>query len=259
MSSDMGWSQRIKLAIENDSFSLYSQPVISLKSGNILSREVLLRLTDQDEKPIMPSGFLPSAERFGLSADLDQWVISKSFRTLKNQPIKYASGFSINLSAQTIDNENTLQFIENQMCRYEINPEKIIFELTESSAINQLGRAVRFIESLHKLGFKTALDDFGSGYSSFSYLKDLPVDYVKLDGAFVQNLGNDKVKIAIVKAMNEVAHVLGIKTVAEFVEDAKTLVVLREIGVDYCQGYHTGKPVSIDEKGDNIHYLSDAV
>ncbi|MDH5259595.1 MAG: GGDEF and EAL domain-containing protein, partial [Gammaproteobacteria bacterium] len=256
MSSDMGWSRRIKLAIEHDEFFQFTQPIVDTKTGFTLSNEVFLRLKDSEKQLIMPSGFLPSAERFGLSVDLDRWVITRTFRLLSEQKSSHFSGYSINLSAQMIDNEGALHFIQDQMCRFNINPMQIIFEVTESNAINQLDKAADFLQGLNTLGFKTALDDFGVGYSSFGYLKDLPVDYVKLDGSFVQNLGNDRVKAAIVKAMNEVAHALGKKTVAEFVEDATTLASLREIGVDYCQGYYTGKPVSVLDKPSNILYLN---
>jgi len=256
MSVDMGWSRRIKQAIEHNAFYQYSQPIVDVISGDTLSNEVLLRLKDDKEQLIMPSGFLPSAERFGLSVELDHWVIKNSFRLLSRQKRNVFAGYSINLSAQAIDDENTLKFIETQMHDFHIDPSQVIFEVTESSAINQLERAAAFLQNLKQLGFNTSLDDFGAGYSSFSYLKDLPVDYVKFDGSFVQNLGNDKVKVAIVRAMNEVAHALGKSTVAEFVEDARTLSVLREIGVDYCQGFYTGRPVSIEETRDNVHYLN---
>lgn len=255
MSSDMGWSRRIKSAIEHDEFFQFAQPIIHIKSGITLSNEVLLRLKDNKDQLIMPSGFLPSAERFGLSVELDYWVIKNCFKMLSEQSLS-TSGYSINLSSNTIDDEGTLEFIENQMCQFKINPSQVIFEVTESSAINQLTQAQIFLKGLHLLGFKTALDDFGAGYSSFGYLKDLPVDYVKLDGSFIQNLAHDKVKTAIVKAMNEVVHALGKLTVAECVEDATTLEVLRNIGVDYCQGFYTGKPESVKESRSNIHYLA---
>ncbi len=255
MSLDMGWSRRIKSAIENNDFFQFSQPIVDVTSGDILSHEVLLRLADKKQQLIMPSGFLPSAARFGLSVEVDKWVIKNTFQLLSEINDRSFAGYSVNLSSQTVDDESTLSFIENQMHLFSIDPTKIIFEVTETSAINRMARAATFLGSLQQLGFQTALDDFGEGYSSFTYLKDLPVDYVKLDGSFVKGLGNDHVKIAIVKSMNEVAHALGKKTVAEFVEDAKTLSVLREIGVDYCQGFYTGKPVSVLEKTSNIHYL----
>lgn len=255
MTADMGWSRRIKNAVEQDSFFQYSQPIFSIKTGKVFSNELLLRLKDKNDVLIMPSGFLPAAERFGLSVELDKWVIKNSFRLLKENEDMVFEGYSINLSASMIEHDEAIHFIENQLCQYGIDPSKIIFEVTESSAISQLSNAATFLNNLRRLGFKTSLDDFGAGYSSFSYLKDLPVDYVKLDGSFVQNMSSDKVKVAIVRAMNEVAHALGKETVAEFVEDAKTLEVLKNIGVDYCQGFFTGKPQSVEEKVTNVHYL----
>ena len=150
----------------------------------------------------------------------------------------------------------TLSLIKDKLKEYNINASKVIFEVTESIAINNITLAAEFLSQLQKLGCQTALDDFGAGYSSFSYLKDLPVNFVKFDGSYVQNLTSDSVKRAIVVAMNDVAHALGRKTIAEFVEDQKTLNELQTIGIDYCQGYYTGKPRNLDSTAPgNVVYL----
>ena len=255
MSADMGWSRRIKEALENDNFILDSQPIIDLYSGKTLSNELLIRLKSEDNQLIMPDGFLPSADRFGLIIELDRWVINQGFKMMASYNQRTFPGFSINLSAKTIGDSDSLAFIKQKMQEHKIDPQKIIFEVTETNAIGNLEVAKRFLIQLRDIGFSTALDDFGSGYSSFTYIKDLPVDYVKLDGSFVTNICNDKVKKAIVVAMNDVAHAIGKKTVAEFVEDRATLNELREIGIDFCQGYYTGKPNALDAKPSNVVYL----
>jgi len=254
-SADSGWSQRIKRAIDNDEFYQHIQPIVNVITGETLSNEVLLRLKDNENEFIMPSGFLPAAERFGLSVELDQWVIKNSFKLLSEQSGPGFAGYSINLLPQTIESKATLPFIEKQLSVFDVNPHDVVFEVAESSAINSQVQSVAFLKALHALGFKTLLDDFGAGYASFAYMKDFPVDYVKFGHSFVQDLGNDRVKAAIVRAMNEVAHALGKKTIAGHVEDARTLAVLRKIGIDYCQGFYTGRPVEVPDKLSNIHYL----
>jgi len=255
MSADMGWSRSIKYALENDDFILDSQPIIDLYTGKTLSNELLIRLKSKDQQLIMPEGFLPSADRFGLIIELDQWVIDQGFKMMSSFNQQTFPGFSINLSAKTIGDAGSLAFIKGKSQEYKIDPQKIIFEVTETNAIGNLEVANRFLIQLREIGFNTALDDFGSGYSSFTYLRDLPVDYVKLDGSFIKNISNDKVKKAIVVAMNDVAHAIGKKTVAEFVEDRATLNELREIGIDFCQGFYTGKPNAIHARQSNVVYL----
>jgi len=255
MSADMGWSRRIKLALENDDFILDSQPIIDIYTGKTLSNELLIRLKEKNQITVMPDGFLPSADRFGLAIELDRWVINHGFELMSNFDAKSFPGFSINLSAKTIGDVSSLAYIKQKLLHYRIDPQKIIFEVTETSTIRNLSVANRFLSSLHELGFNTALDDFGAGYSSFTYINDLPVDYVKLDGSFVRDISHDKVKKAIVIAMNDVAHALGKKTVAEFVESRATLDVLREIGIDFCQGYYTGKPNAINATSAKVVYL----
>lgn len=257
MSMDMGWARRIKNSIENNLFVTNCQPIMNMKTGKITSYEILIRMRDDCGELIMPSGFLPSAERFGLMQDIDKWVIKHSMRNIIGKKNSHRARYAINLSAKSIGDDEILALIEAELDRSAVNPNNIVFEVTENSAIHNVNNAVEFLTKLKKLGFKTALDDFGVGYSSFSYLKDFPVDYVKIDKSFVQNLVNDKVKKAIVSSMNDIAHALGKETVAEYVEDKETVDFLGSIGVDFCQGYYIGQP-NMEPKisKDNIVYLS---
>lgn len=255
MSADMGWSRRLKTAMECDNFLLASQPIVDTCSGEILFNEVLIRLKEAGENIIMPSGFLPSAERFGLSVDLDRWVIEHSLQLLAQNHNKDFPGFSINLSAKTVGDSKTLELIESKIRDLSLPANKLLFEVTESIALSNINLASDFLLKLKQLGCQTALDDFGAGYSSFSYLKDLPVDFVKLDGSYIKRITRDKVKRAIVVAMNDVAHALGKKTIAEFVEDVETLEELKAIGLDYCQGFYTGKPKLVAAEPENVVYL----
>ena len=247
MHADMGWARRIKQAIENDHFVLTCQPIAHTDTLVVSSYEVLLRLRGENNEFVMPAGFLPSAERFGLMLDIDRWVIEHSIAALaalrKGSPqLRY----SVNLSAKAVCDASILSVIKEFLVRYHVEPSAITFEITENVAIGNMSLAVNFMEQLRALGCYTALDDFGVGYSSFAYLKDLPVDYVKIDGSFVKNIETNALHRAMVKSMNEVAHAVGKKTVAEFVENERSLVMLREIGVDCVQGYHIGKPLVVE-------------
>jgi EAL domain-containing protein (putative c-di-GMP-specific phosphodiesterase class I) len=217
------------------------QPIVNVRTGVIEKHEALLRLLDADGKPIMPSGFVPSAERFGLILDIDCWVVEHAIDLLRrrNSP---GEQLSINLSAKSIGDPNLLIHTTRVLEESCIDPTRLTFELTETVAIADLSAAIDLLHQLRDLGCRTALDDFGAGYSSFAYLKDLPVDYVKIDGTFVRNIHDDPVHLAMVKSMNEIAHAMGKKTVAEFVINARILAMLAEIGVDYAQGFHVGAP-----------------
>ncbi len=243
MSTDMGWSRRIREAVERGGFALACQPIVTTHSGEIESHEVLIRMLDEQNNLIMPGAFLPSAERFGLAVAIDRWVIANAIETLveqrKDQP---EMRYSINLSGQTLSDSSVRDLIYETLRRSELDPSALTFEVTETAAIADMSIAVEFLRSLRQIGCKTSLDDFGSGMSSFAYLSDLPVDFVKIDGRFVKNMANNPVDQAMVKAMSEIAHALGKKTIAEFVEDEATMELLRSYGIDYAQGYHLGKP-----------------
>jgi len=249
---DMGWSQRIKNAIENDSFVFAKQNICHTGNGKVFAEEYLLRMLDNQEQGlIMPVGFLNSAERFGLMPDIDRWVVEHalSFYAVENHAVEAdAPCISINLSAKSVGHPEILESIKKSIERYSINPEKIIFEITEDVAISDFPNAIIFLNKLRALGCATALDDFGAGYSSFSYLKEFPVDYVKIDGSFIIGIENNKLNYALVKAMHDVCSTLNKKTVVEFVENQMALDVLAEIGVDYVQGFHISRPELLDMK-----------
>ena len=243
MSLDMGWSRRIKDAIEKGKFLLACQPIVHTASRKITSYEVLVRMRDDNDELIMPAGFLPSAERFGLSLDIDRWVIVNAMHILvqhrKTQP---DICYSINLSPQAMSSPGIGDVIKEALDATQLDPAALVFEVTENAAISDMSAAVQLLTTLRSYGCRTALDDFGAGMSSFAYLKELPVDYVKIDGRFVKNLAANPVDQAMVRAMNDIAHALGKQTVAEFVENEASLKLLAEFGVDYAQGYHLGRP-----------------
>lgn len=246
MSLDMGWSHRIRKALEHDRFALVAQPIAHIKDGTIECHEILVRMLDEDDSLIMPGGFLPTAERFGLAADIDQWVIRHAIDLLAHRrATDPALRFSINLSAQSLSLPAIAELITYKIEDTGLDPSALTFEVTETAAIADMNTAVTFLARLRAMGCKTALDDFGSGMSSFAYLSELPIDVVKIDGRFVKNLGRNPVDQAMVKAMNDIAHALGKETLGEFVEDEETLRQLKAIGVDYGQGYHIGRPESV--------------
>lgn len=243
MSLDMGWSRRIKEAIEHNHFTLACQPIVNVATGDTDAYEVLIRLLDEAGNLIMPSGFLPSADRFGLSTEIDKWVIKNAIETLRDQRAQLPGlRYSINLSGQTLSNPTVCDLIQQILWETELDPSALTFEVTETVAITDMSTAQTFLSRLREMGCRTALDDFGSGMSSFAYLRDLPVDYVKIDGRFVRNLASNTVDQAIFRAINDVVHAFGKQTVAEFVENERIYEIVKEYGVDYAQGYYLGRP-----------------
>lgn len=247
MYADMGWARTIKHAIEHDRFVFALQPIVTIPSREEYSHELLLRMWDENGEIIMPSGFVPSAERFGLMLDLDRWVVQHALAFLAQPEYAHYQRVTINLSGMSVGNRDILRLITEGMERYHIDPRRIGFEITETIAVADLGAASEFLGELRALGCATALDDFGVGYCSFAYLKDLPVDYVKIDGSFVRDIVRDSVQLAMVKSMNEIAHAMGKRTVAEFVDSEEVLQRLAEIGVDYAQGYLVGRPLLAED------------
>jgi len=238
---EMGWARRIRYALEQDDFVFACQPMIQVRDGTVYSQELLLRMRDPDTgQYLLPGAFMQAAERFGLMPEIDRWVIEHAFLWLnsqwENMPPEMC--YFINLSGQSIGDINQLEFIKQLLPSLQINPEHIIFEITEDVAISNLEHAEHFLHELHLLGFRTALDDFGVGYSSFSYLRELDVDFVKIDGSFISCMHTDELSLALVKAINQICHILGKKTVAEFVQHDVALKLLKQIGVDYAQGYN---------------------
>jgi EAL domain-containing protein (putative c-di-GMP-specific phosphodiesterase class I) len=200
-------------------------------------------MLDEKGKLILPSQFLGIAERFGLIHEIDRWVVCKSIRLVeKLQQNGKPTCLEVNLSGKSLMDTELLPLIKRELAAANVDPVNLIFEITETSCIENIATAQNFISSLKNLGCHFALDDFGIGFSSFNYLKHLPVDCLKIDGSFIHNLSRDSVDQQIVRAIVEVARGLGKKTIAEFVEDGETVNLLREFGVNYAQGYHIGKP-----------------
>ena len=246
MAEDMGWASRVKNAYENDHFSLVYQPIVSIDDGSVEDYEVLLRMDLDDGQRILPGGFIPAAERFGLINNVDRWTVSRSMHALvklheENNNIKFA----INLSGRAFEDKELLPMIQGILDNTGLEPTSLTFEITETAAIANISAAQNFIAKLKDMGCQFALDDFGTGFCSFAYLKNLPVDKLKIDGAFVQSLDTSKVDRAMVQSMNQIAHALDKKTIAEFVQNKKTLNLLKEYGVDFAQGHYLGKPLDI--------------
>ena len=259
---DMQWVGGINRALDDGRFCLYAQPIEPLSGSTDKHYEILLRMIDERENIIHPSAFLPAAERFDLMHKLDIWVIENVFALMASHPafVEQIQFISINLSGQSLTNGDILDSIITQLKESRIDASKICFEVTETAAISNLKRATTFISALKGLGCGFALDDFGSGLSSFGYLKNLPVDYLKIDGMFVKDMVDDPIDHAMVKSINEIGHVMGMKTIAEFVENDEIKGMLREIGVDYAQGNAIGKPQPITEiPGLLIHHKSDNI
>ncbi|NUT77016.1 EAL domain-containing protein [Pseudomonas sp. C1C7] len=244
---EMAWVQRLHMALEEDRFCLYAQEIAPLgtsdEGGHI---EILLRLHDEAGRMILPDSFIPAAERYGLMTSLDRWVVQNVFRIIAQCRAEKRKGplamCAINLSGTTIGDEAFLDFLREQFVTYSIPPEMICFEITETSAISNLGSAIRFINELKGLGCHFSLDDFCAGMSSFAYLKHLPVDFLKIDGSFVKDMLDDPINRAMVEVINHIGHVMGKRTIAEFVETPQIEQALLEIGVDYAQGYVIERP-----------------
>lgn len=243
MAEDMGWAARVRDVLDQDRFQLVFQPIVSVADGRVHDYEVLMRMPCDDGKVILPGGFMPAAERFGLIHSIDRWTVRQAIQRLAQLR---AAGvpvcFSINLSGRAFEDGGLLPLIRSLIEETGLDPAWLTFEITETAAIANLAAAVRFIGALKDIGCCFALDDFGAGFCSFTYLKHLPVDKLKIDGSFVQGLAGAPVDQAMVRSLNQVAHALGKVTIAEYVEDARTLRLLQEYGVDYAQGFYLGRP-----------------
>ncbi len=239
------WVKRLRQALNNNLFSLYAQSITPLKGDDSRkSFEVLLRLTDRKDKAILPGAFMDIAERNFLMTDIDTWVVNHLLSTLEkcDRTVWDHHRFSINLSGASLNNESFLQFLKRRITECPLPADLFCFEITESVAVSDLDRVVSFINSLKEIGCSFALDDFGKGVSSLTYLKSLPVDYLKIDGSFIRELNVNPSSKVMVEAINHIAEGFGLKTVAEFVENETILDSVRDLNVDYAQGFHLGRP-----------------
>jgi len=248
---EMQWTPRITRAIEEQRMLLYFQPIVlpGATADQCNHYEILIRMQDELGSIISPVNFLPAAERYNLIVTIDRWVVSSYFRWLAEHPGHLAAleFGSVNISGRSLSDENFLTHIENQLRNYDIPAQKICFEITETDAIRNLPKAIYFINRLKSLGCSFALDDFGSGLSSYAYLKNLPVDFLKIDGMFVKDIVSDPTHYAMVESINHIGHVMGRKTIAEFVENQEIATILGKLGVDYLQGYGIAKPRPLSE------------
>ncbi|MGF1641174.1 MAG: EAL domain-containing protein [Rhodospirillales bacterium] len=253
--SEMRRAATLREAIEQNRFCLYCQPIIALHPHAAAEHryEILVRMIDPDGQLVLPGAFIPAAERYGLMAEIDRWVIRHALRQCKKL---FRSNprldISINLSGNSLNDERFPDFLKKQLTRTRVPTEQICFEITETAAIRNIAHATQMITDIRSRGSRFALDDFGSGLSSFSYLKTLPVDYVKIDGRFVRDMVGDSIDRAMVAAINQVGHVMGIRTIAEYAHDRATLEQLAALGVDYAQGYAVGAPVPLASIHDEL-------
>jgi diguanylate cyclase (GGDEF)-like protein/PAS domain S-box-containing protein len=245
---EMRWAGRLQQALDDDRFVLYAQEIfpVSGPREHGIHCELLVRMVDDNGKIVPPMAFIPAAERYNLMPQVDRWVVRNALATLKRLRIERAEPAiglcSINLSAATIGDERFPGFLRDQIELFDVPPELLCFEVTETAAIANLDRALDFMNEFSAQGVRFSLDDFGSGMSSFGYLKHLPVDFLKIDGAFIKDLATDPVDRAMVEAINSVGHAMGKLTIAEFVGDERVLKILNELDVDYAQGFFLGRP-----------------
>lgn len=242
----MEWVGRLRSALDEDRLRLYVQPIVPLddQAGLKYHYEILLRLEEQ-ERLVGPGSFIPAAERYGLMDQVDCWVVDNVVAWLSDNRHRSEcqnQHYLINLSGMSLSSDRFRDYLLERIRQAELPPGLLGFELTESAAVANLSLAIEFVNAVRQLGCRFALDDFGSGLSSFAYLKNLPVDYLKIDGGFIRDIGQESVNLALVEAIHTIGHVMGLQTVAECVEDETTLAHLKAIGIDYGQGFYLGKP-----------------
>jgi len=239
--------QQLQIAIEENHFKLYKQPIVNITGNNKHHHcEILIRMVGDQGNIISPIDFLPVAEQYHLMPIIDRWVVKETFSLIKQSNLAEESLCSINLSGQTLGDKTFLDEVLALFQETKIPYEKVCFEITETALISNFEVAQKFISALRERGCKFSLDDFGSGLSSFTYLKTLPVDYLKIDGSFVRSILNDEKDFNLVKSIHQIAQFMGMETVAEFVESEEILKCVRDIGINYAQGYALGKPEAIE-------------
>jgi diguanylate cyclase (GGDEF)-like protein/PAS domain S-box-containing protein len=244
----MDWVSGIMKGFSEDRFCLYVQPIVSMDEGDDPAHyEVLIRYRNPDDTIVSPSDFLPPAERYNLIEKIDVWVVNKIIQWLEdNQKRGEEIMFSVNLSGRSIGSQSFHEFLHKSLQQSDIDKSALCFEITETSVVENIDKSVDFINSIKQLGAKFSLDDFGTGLSSFSYLKRFPVDYLKIDGEFVRDIIENDTSFVFVRSMTEVGHSLNMKVIAEFVESDSMFDRLREANIDYIQGYQVGRPVALE-------------
>jgi Amt family ammonium transporter len=245
---DVGWMNRLRKALDSDEFELRFQPINLIDTGETTHHEVLIRLRTEDGKIVQPDAFLPSAIRFGLMTEIDFWMIRHAAEAYS----KYSTPdrrlrLAVNLSANVFENDDLVAYVEETFKKHSVPPNDIGFEITESLAIRRPTHVEHQIAALRDLGYEFSLDDFGTGYNSFSYLQKLHFDYIKIDGSFVEDLLNNPVDQKMIKLIAEIGREAGMKTIAEYVQNAESLILLGELGVDMAQGYFVGRPTKRPE------------
>ncbi len=248
MQASLAWVQRIEAALESDRFVLYAQPIVPVADAGDHRYELLLRMLSEAGEVIPPATFLDVAERHGLAGRIDRWVVSHAVGQLAEQQRRGCQvSFEVNLSAASVSDPDMLDFISRLIATAGLDPGRLIFEVTETAAIVNVAQATSFVQGLRDIGCEFAIDDFGAGFASFYYLKHLPFDYLKIDGEFIKGLAESHTNQLVVRSVADIARGLGRRTIAEFVEEASTLELLREYGVDYAQGYFTGRPMPLQD------------
>jgi diguanylate cyclase (GGDEF)-like protein len=246
---DMQLVAQIQQTLDSDGFTLLAQPIARLTEGDNRPRyEILLRMNDGEGSSIATSAFFSAAERYKLMPQIDRWVLSSTVKALaENRTAVEDLGavFSVNLSGQSLSDDDILEFIDDEICEAVIPATALAFEVTESAAVSNLGKAQQFIDGLRERGCGVGLDDFGAGLSSFAYLKNFAVDTLKIDGSFIRDITDNRISESMVAAITQVAKVMELVTVAEYVETEKTRKLITELGVDYAQGHVVGKPVPL--------------
>jgi len=252
LEGSLEWVMILKKALKENRFQIHAQAIHPLKHGEYEKEfhhyELLIRLSDERGNPIFPAEFIAAAEYYSLMPSLDRWVIQNVFKQISILPIKDPLPvFAINLSGQSLNDPQFLNFVRKEIQVSGVNPEMLCFEITEQVAVEDLKSINTFISNLKALGCSFSLDDFGTGVSSFAYLKSLDVDYLKIDGSFVKHIVNDDVARTMVQSINQVGHTMNLKIIAEFVENEQIVKILRAMGVDYGQGYEISRPVPLAE------------
>jgi len=243
---EMQWAARISNALDENRFELFRQTIQPLQASSEQGAhyELLIRMRDESGQLIAPGLFIAAAERYGLMTAIDRWVIQSAFRWLVSEADERErlSLCSINLSGQSLADEKFLPFVIDQFQKSGLSGSCICFEITETAAIASYSQANRFIHALKEIGCRFALDDFGTGLSSFGYLKHFPVDFLKIDGSFVKEMLHDPIDREMVRSINEIGHLTGKKTIAEFAENVEIITMLRGMGIDFAQGYGVSEP-----------------